>query len=623
MELLHPGVYIQEVSSGVRPIEGVSTSTTAFIGKSEKGLVGTAVMVTSFIEFQTVYGGFLDDSFLAHAALHYFNNGGNRLYVARVANGAVTASITLSDRKAAPAATLTAAATTPGRWGNALTVVIADGTADPADEFRLTIQTGGATVEVFDNLSVNPDAPNFAEKLVARSRFLTVALDRSNDSTDFGVSVSGTAAATALPADRRKLQVDVNGDGPQTIALADPCTTGLQVAAAIQKAVKALSPQKAATPGDAFIKFTATFAAGVYTLTSGTAGKRSSVQVTSDFTANAAALLKLGTINGGVENTGAAVLRPAAGSYFVGRSSVGDGVIGITPGSDGNTLQDSDYIGGFAALGPVTDVNIVAVPGIGTKAVVEAGANFCGLRRDSFFVGDMSAADVTKEEAQAFVNGLAVKNSYAAVYFPWVRTSDPSGASPNPKTVPPSGFVTGIYARTDGRRGVWKAPAGTETTVGGATGLTKQLTDAEQDTLNPIGVNCLRFFQSSGIVIWGARTLATRSDPEYRYIPVRRLAIFIEQSLYNGIQWAVFEPNDEDLWASLRLNIGAFMLNLFRGGAFQGQTPSQAFFVKCDSQTNPQSQIDAGIVTVTVGFAPLRPAEFVVLTISQKTGDAA
>jgi Bacteriophage tail sheath protein len=344
--------------------------------------------------------------------------------------------------------------------------------------------------------------------------------------------------------------------------------------------------------------------------------------VTSDFSSNAAALLKLGTINGGVENTGAAVLRPAAGSYTLGRSSVGGAVLAVTPGTDGNTLQDSDYIGGFSALGPVTDVNIVAVPGIGTKAVVEFGASFCGLRRDSFFVGDMSATDDTKEEAQAFVNGLAVKNSYAAVYFPWVRTVDPSGASPTPIALPPSGFVTGIYARTDGRRGVWKAPAGTETTLGGATGLTKQLTDPEQDTLNPIGVNCVRFFQSSGIVLWGARTLATRSDPEYRYIPVRRLAIFIEQSLYNGIQWAVFEPNDEDLWASLRLNIGAFMLNLFRAGAFQGQTPSQAFFVKCDSQTNPQSQVDAGIVTVAVGFAPLRPAEFVVLTISQKTGDA-
>jgi phage tail sheath protein FI len=228
----------------------------------------------------------------------------------------------------------------------------------------------------------------------------------------------------------------------------------------------------------------------------------------------------------------------------------------------------------------------------------------------------------SKEAAQTFVNSLAVKSSYAAVYFPWLTMVDPTGVAPDPIPVPPSGFVAGQYARTDSRRGVWKAPAGTEANVTGAVGLTRQLTDAEQDTLNPIGVNALRFFPASGIVVWGARTLATRADPEYRYVPIRRLAIFLERSIYNGIQWAVFEPNDEDLWASLRLNIGAFMMTLFRQGAFQGSTPAQAFFVKCDGQTNPQDQINAGIVTVLVGFAPLRPAEFVVIRISQKTAEA-
>jgi phage tail sheath protein FI len=241
---------------------------------------------------------------------------------------------------------------------------------------------------------------------------------------------------------------------------------------------------------------------------------------------------------------------------------------------------------------------------------------------DCFFIGDLSPIVDSKEAAQNFVNSLTVKNSYAAVYFPWLTMVHPTGGAPDPLPVPPSGFVAGQYARTDSRRGVWKAPAGTETNVAGAVGLIRQLTDAEQDTLNPIGVNALRFFPASGIVVWGARTLATRSDPEYRYIPIRRLAIFLEQSIYNGIPWAVFEPNDEDLWASLRLNIGAFMMTLFRQGAFQGSTPAQAFFVKCDAQTNPQDQIDAGIVTVLVGFAPLRPAEFVVIRISQKTAEA-
>jgi phage tail sheath protein FI len=218
---------------------------------------------------------------------------------------------------------------------------------------------------------------------------------------------------------------------------------------------------------------------------------------------------------------------------------------------------------------------------------------------------------------------LTVKSSFGAVYFPWIKATDPTGQSATPILVPPSGYVAGIYARTDGRRGVWKAPAGTEANLSGTLGLAAQINDAQQDVLNPIGANAIRFFPSSGVVIWGARTLSTASDPEYRYVPVRRLALFLERSIYNGIQWAVFEPNDEDLWASLRLNIGAFMMNLFRAGAFQGTTPSQGFFVKCDAETNPQSEIDAGVVNVLIGFAPVRPAEFVVIKISQKTSDAA
>jgi hypothetical protein len=624
MELLHPGVFIQEVSSGVRPIEGVSTSTTAFIGKAERGPLDRAVMVTSFAEFERTFGGFLNDSFLAHAALHFYNNGGKRLYVARVAKDAAAADVSLRDRQGAPAKTITIAAASAGAWGNSLDVVIADGSQDPGDEFKLTLKQGGNVLELHDNLSMNPDNLNFADNAVnAKSQFIRVTVDPANDSNASGTSVSGASPATTLPADRRKLRVNINGDGFQTITLADPCTTGTEIATAIQSAVRALTPLRASTNAAAFSSFTASFAAGLYTLTSGASGKKSSVQVANEPSGNAATLLKLGTTNGGTETTGAAALRPANGTYNVGDAPVAGNVAAATLGSDGTTPQDIDYMNGFARLDTVRDVNIVAVPGIGTKAVVEHGSNYCAQRLDCFFVADLGPTDDTKEEAQTFVNGLSVKNSYAAAYFPWLKTIDPTGGSPDPILVPPSGFVTGMYARIDGHRGVWKAPAGTEANVGGAVGLAKEITDAEQDTLNPIGVNVIRAFPSSGIVIWGARTLATRSDPEYRYVPVRRLAIFLEQSISNGIQWAVFEPNDEDLWASLRLNIGAFMMNLFRAGAFQGQTPSEAFFVKCDNQTNPQSQIDAGIVTILVGFAPLKPAEFVVLQISQKAGQAA
>jgi len=625
MERLHPGVYIEEVPSGVRPIEGVSTSTAAFIGKAEKGSLDQALLVTSFIEFQTNCGTFLNDSFLAHAALQFFNNGGKRLYVVRVAKDAATADVSIADRKGAPAKTITLSANSPGAWGNELDIDIADGTQDSGNEFKITVKLDGTVLEVHDNLDMNPDATNFVENVItANSKVIKAAVDPTNDSTDKGTSVSGASPATTLPAGNRKIMVNLNGDGPQAITLADPCTTGAEIATAIQNAVRALVPRRGTTPTAAFSAFTAGFAAGVYTLTSGAGGKRSSVQVTNAASGNAATLLKLGRSNGGTEQSGAAVLRPAVGTgYHIGDAAVAGNVVSATLGSDGTTPQEIDYQNGFALLDVRRDVNIVAVPGIGSKTMVDFGGNYCRNRQDCFFVGDMGVADDTKEEAQAFVNGLTVKGSYAAVYFPWLKAIDPTGVSPDPILLPPSGYVAGIYARIDARRGVWKAPAGTEANIGGAVGLTKEITDAEQDTLNPIGVNVIRIFPSSGIVVWGARTVATQADPEYRYVPVRRTAIFIEQSIYNGIQWAVFEPNDDDLWASLRLNIGAFMMTLFRAGAFQGTTPSQAFFVKCDNQTTTQADIDAGVVNVLVGFAPLKPAEFVVIKISQKAGDSA
>jgi len=302
---------------------------------------------------------------------------------------------------------------------------------------------------------------------------------------------------------------------------------------------------------------------------------------------------------------------------------VAGNVVVVVEGNDGNTPIDQDYIAGLTALDVVQDVNLVAIPGIGSQNVVASATNYCTQRMDCFFIGDMSLSDDTKEEAIAFVNGLTVKSSYGAVYYPWLRILDPTGNSTTPIPVPPSGFVAGMYAHIDSTRGVWKAPAGTGANLGGATGLVTNTTDAQQDVLNPIGVNVIRSFPASGIVIWGARTLATLSDPEYRYIPVRRTAIFLEQSIYSGIQWAVFEPNDEPLWASLRLNINSFMMLQFRAGAFQGQSATDAFFVKVDSTTTTQADIDAGVVNILVGFAPLKPAEFVVLMLTQQVNQSA
>ena len=233
----------------------------------------------------------------------------------------------------------------------------------------------------------------------------------------------------------------------------------------------------------------------------------------------------------------------------------------------------------------------------------DQGANFAGLQNgpNNTLTGD---------------NGIN-----AAFYFPWIRAPDPLRENRN-EEYPPCGFVAGLYAKTDSNRGVWKAPAGTDASLVGASGLRTVLTDLENGTLNVHAVNCLRNFRTYGNVVWGARTLRGSNDvgSEWKYVPVRRTALFIEESLYRGTQWVVFEPNDEPLWAQIRLNVGAFMQDLFRQGAFQGKTPRDAYFVKCDGQTTTQSDINLGIVNIQVGFAPLKPAEFVVIRIQQIAG---
>ena len=301
-------------------------------------------------------------------------------------------------------------------------------------------------------------------------------------------------------------------------------------------------------------------------------------------------------------------------------------------GDDGPPVGDTDYIGnadlktGLHALDDVTDVNFVAIPGIASPGVVSQAVGYCSIRRDCVFIAD-SPGKTTKDTpitdpshvADFLSNKITTKTSYGAFYYPWMLVSDPVGAGKNPtRFVPPSGFVAGMYARIDNTRGVWKAPAGTEANVIGPLDLEYSVTDSEQDILNPIGVNCIRHFPASGLIIWGARTMGTLSDPEWRYIPVRRYAIYLEQSIYRGTQWAVFEPNDQRLWAALTANISDFMMGEFRQGALAGTTPQQAFAVKCDADLNPDSEVNAGRVNMEVKFAPLKPAEFVIIRISQK-----
>ena len=297
------------------------------------------------------------------------------------------------------------------------------------------------------------------------------------------------------------------------------------------------------------------------------------------------------------------------------------------PGADGAPPTAGDIRGneaartGMYALQEVDLFNILCLPGQSDNTLLAEAMSYCERRR-AFLIVDVPKNVDTLVEAQNWISDPNTPTSKnAAAYFPWVVLPDPL-QNYRPQAFAPSGMLAGLYARTDGTRGVWKAPAGTDANLRGAQGLTYNLSDPENGALNPLGLNSIRSLRIYGNVAWGARTLfgADQRASEWKYIPVRRIALFIEESLYRGTQWVVFEPNDEPLWSQIRLNVGAFMHNLFRQGAFQGKSPREAYLVKCDSETTTQADIDLGIVNVLVGFAPLKPAEFVILKISQLAG---
>lgn len=287
--------------------------------------------------------------------------------------------------------------------------------------------------------------------------------------------------------------------------------------------------------------------------------------------------------------------------------------------------------GGLRLFDTVDDMSLLSIPcvpplanNVNHTSLISSGMSYCMNRKDCFFVSDIPHDKDKPEEAKKYVRDdltASAGRDYTALYYPWISMVDPIGTINKNRNVPPSGHVAGLYARIDGKRGVWKAPAGTEAGLAATNSLVKKIIDVDQNILNPLGLNCIRQFPGVGIVSWGARTLGVKTAPEWKYVPIRRTAIMMRKSIYNGIQWAVFEPNDEPLWSSLKLNIGAFMNGLFRAGAFQGQKASDAYFVRCGlGFTMTQADIDRGQVIVEVGFAPLKPAEFVIVRIEQIVG---
>jgi len=433
------------------------------------------------------------------------------------------------------------------------------------------------------------------------------------------------------------LVLNIDGHGDQTISIvatelglegSSNQDDGDRISLVIQNAVQAINPAV-----KSYKDFTCSYEASNpaslrgFTLTSGSGSSRVSSVVISGGTLQAT----LG-LNGGAGTSGRSVDQGTARVIplqQLGPLGQGEGVQ-LENGTE-NPATANDFTDFYdSVLRKVRDVSIVAVPGQhwaddgSGNPFISATLAHCQSMKNRMVIIDPPPN--LELDQSATVNGLAFPSStYSVLYYPWIKVANPFyHAEKNPtasKTidVAPSSFAAGMWSRIDGTRGVWKAPAGMGAGLVGAAGLKYIIEDGEQDQLNPLGVNCMRKMPGGGRVIWGSRTLATKADPEWRYVPVRRTAIMIEQSIYNGIQWAVFEPNDHRLWSALRSNIDGFMNGLFRAGAFQGQKASDAYFVRCGlGDTMTQADIDAGQVIVIVGFAPLKPAEFVIVRIQQK-----
>jgi len=418
-------------------------------------------------------------------------------------------------------------------------------------------------------------------------------------------------APSPLPdATHTSFKISLDGNPPKIVALDNANAAGADLAARlanvagrIQTAVRALNPAI-----EAYKNFTATVVGGnQLRFTSGHRGTGSSV-----------------LIDAAPANSIAAELHLLAGTTAVQPNNV------TLTGGHEEAYTDADayplFIAdrsarkGIYALEEIDIFNILCLPGITDPGILMDADSYCKERR-AFMIVDAPPNRKPADMVTVISGPSLPKTDYGAVYYPWIKIADPLNSG-KLRTTAPCGTLAGLYARTDSTRGVWKAPAGTDATLAGAQGVDYVLTDGENGTLNPLGVNCIRSFPVFGVIAWGARTLrgANEMASEYKYIPVRRLALYIEESLYRGTKWAVFEPNDEPLWAQIRLNLGAFMHNLFRQGAFQGSTPAQAYFVKCDKETTTQNDINLGIVNILVGFAPLKPAEFVIIQIQQIAG---
>jgi hypothetical protein len=642
----YPGVYIEELPSGVHTITGVATSIAAFVGWAPMGPVDEAVLVQSWLDFQSQFGGLDARSLLGYAVNQFFGNGGQQAYIVRLAQLAAvttgTSTATTGQIKiAAGTGSLTFKAKSPGGWSSSYGIMIVTGS--PATTFTILViyAPAGApltVVETFPNLKTSP-APTISSNFVTMATAGTLALPANG------------FYALAGGSDENGINVPAASPGSTTIYQPASTTLGFKFTATNPGAWGS-SLAISTTPQTLAMDPTGTrFSLNIWLVSAGgtlrvvesynnlsvVSGDPSYVVTVLNADSNYVSAAPAGVATAALNQTQPAALSassptPLTGAFLTGGA---DGIV-LDPTLDTSTggqfetalntagaADGSGNVYGVHLLDRVPIFNMLCVPGESNPSTVSSLQGYCANSsiRAFYIVDPAQGATFAKLENGPDPGIISNVAANSALYFPWVSAPDALAGS-RARAFPPCGFVAGIYAATDASRGVWKAPAGIDAGLVGILGLGINLTDLENGTLNTQGINCLRQFRVYGNVVWGARTLqgSDAAASQWKYVPIRRFALFLESSLYDGTQWAVFEPNDATLWGQLRMNIGSFMQGLFLKGAFQGTTPSQAYFVKCDAENNPQLTIDQGIVNVTVGFAPLYPAEFVVIQIQQMAG---
>ncbi|MDF2867151.1 MAG: hypothetical protein K0S11_621 [Gammaproteobacteria bacterium] len=621
MTLTYPGVYVEEVPSGVRTMTGVATSVTAFVGRCLKGPLDQAITINSWADFERKFGGLWSDSALTYAVRDFYANGGSQAIIIRVFKDKEQKEIDLP----AVNGVLYFKGVNPGSWVNNLKLVL-DTTVvvglanrydrdkklgfDDSDFFNCKIidKATNSVLEEYRGVTLKEGERRLDSVLKNESQLLTV-------SGSFNLANGTKPNGFRLKCDKKGLNLQINKGVMAPIAVTINYATAGELADSFDlKLVSADGAEESYTG--------LTVTDGENRIDLRLNGKSQIVTVLTD----SSDVLKDET---------AKRKRPEPGSVMVPFAPQ------IVKGNDGDSLDDKVILGkasdktGLYALDQTNIFNLLCIPPYKAvdgadrdnsidDVVITNAAQYC-LRRRAFLLLDPPASWKSKDKAKSGIDSLAAAvgdaGKNAAVFYPRIMQPDPLQ---NNQLVEfsPCGAIAGSVARIDAQRGIWKAPAGLEANLNGVTQLSNTLTDQENGELHPLGINCLRFMPGVGSVVWGARTVQGNDmlGSEWKYIPIRRMALYIEESVYRGLLWVVHEPNDESLWRQISLNLDSFMNGLFRQGAFQGRTKNEAYFIKCDKETTTADDVARGIVNIKLGFAPLKPAEFVVVKLQQIAG---